>query len=276
MKTITRSLGLLVWLAMTTVHAQVPAPLPPFTVYGKAANWSGRAFSSNDAAAVVAKINGVEMDRCQVVSGIYPELNYRVHIPMASAPTPGRGVVGDPLTFEVYYDGTMHTVMNGTSNPVVGETATALQCNLIVGTDSAGDGLPDEYKQLLLPYYIAAGWGTDLSDILPEHDFDGDDYSNYQEFLAGTIPVDGSDYPRIHDIFPAGSNSVGVAFLAAPGRTYTLPRSDNLVSNQWTDAELSLSSNVPPNRTFYGSEKDQIVTLYLFPTNQAAFRLDVR
>lgn len=276
MKNSIRSMGLLAWMTLMTAQAQVSMPLPPFTVYGKAANWSGRAFSSNDVASVVAKINGVEMDRCQVVSGIYPELNYRIHIPMATGPTPGRGVTGDPITFEVYYDGRMHAVMNGSTTPVVGETATALQCNLIVGTDSSGDGLPDEYKSLLLPYYIAAGRGTTIADVLPEDDFDGDGYSNYQEFLAGTIPVDGSDYPRIHNIFVASSNRVGVTFLAAPGRTYTLPGSDDLASGQWANSVVSLSTNVTPNRTFYGSEKNQIVTLYLVQTNRASFRLDVR
>jgi len=85
MKTSIRSMGLLVCLA-TAVQAQNAVPLPSFTVYGVVKSWNGRAYSSNDNATVIARINGVEMDRCNAVSGIYPDLNYRLHIPMASAP----------------------------------------------------------------------------------------------------------------------------------------------------------------------------------------------
>ena len=276
MKPIAGMLALLALIA-GTAPAQVVAPLPSFTVYGEVRHWNGRAFVSNDAAEVIAKINGAEMDRCDVVSGIYPALNYRLHIPMASGALAGRGQPGDPLTFEVYYDGQLHAVPAGPTPPAVGLTGEALCCNLLIGTDADADGLPDEYKSLLLPYYADAGLGTNIWAISPDDDFDHDGYSNRQEFDAGTIPVEGSDFLKIEDFRRAAGDYMALSFLSAPGRTYTVPRSDDLSSNRWTDAELSLATNETPSQAFYGSEKDAFVTLYLLPAGtNAAYRLDVQ
>ena len=269
------STGLLVWMA-ASVQAQNVVPLPPFTVYGMVKSWNGRAFSSNDNASVVAKIGGVEVDRCTAVSGVYPDLNYRIHVPMASAPVSGKGSTGDPIAFEVYYDGQTHAVPPGETPPVVGQTGTAMACNLVVGTDLDGDGIPDEYENLLLPYYIEAGLGSNIWAILPADDFDGDGYSNEQEFIAGTIPVEESDFLKIDEFRQSAAGMMSLKFLSAPGRTYTVPQTDNLTSNSWTASELSLASNVPPSQAFYSSPSDAYVTLYLLPTNNATFRLDVK
>lgn len=276
MKPIPGILSLLALLA-GAVQAQVAAPLPSFTVYGEVRHWNGRAFVSNDAAEVIAKINGAEIDRCDVVSGIYPAVNYRLHVPMASMPLAGRGETGDPLAFEVSYDGQLHAVPAGAAPPVVGLTGEALHCNLLVGTDADADGLPDEYENLLLPYYADAGLGTNIWAIAPDDDFDHDGYSNRQEFDAGTIPVEGSDFLKIEDFRRAAGGYWALTFLSAPGRTYTVPRSDNLTSSQWTDVDLALTTNATPSQAFYGSEKDAFVTLYLLPTaTNAAYRLDVQ
>ncbi|NCA81331.1 MAG: hypothetical protein EOM72_01105 [Opitutae bacterium] len=275
MKIVTGSMGLLVGMAMAA-HAQTVVSLPPFTVYGVAKSWNGRAYSSNDNATVIAKINGMEMDRCNVVSGIYPDLNYRIHIPMASAPVPGKGSTGDPIAFEVLYDGQTHAVPPGETPPVVGQTGMAMACNLVVGTDVDGDGMPDEYENLLLPYYVEAGRGTNIWAILPTDDFDGDGYSNEQELWAGTIPVEESDFLKIDDFRKSSAGLMALKFLAAPGRTYEVPQTEHLVSHSWTASELSLATNVPPSQPFYSSPSDAYVTLYLLPTNNVSFRLDVK
>ncbi len=273
-KTMLYGIGLL--LAYASAQAQNAFPLPPFTVYGEVRSWNGRAFSSNDVVTVIAKVDGVQMDRCDTVSGVYQGINYRVHIPMATASADGRADIGDPITFEVYYDGQLHSVFSSEAIPVVGQPAGYAVCNLFVGTDADGDGLPDEYERLLLPYYKAAGKGSSIDQISPDDDFDGDGFSNLQEFYAGTIPVIGSDFLRITDFYPAGPDRMALEFLSAPERNYAVPRAENLTSNQWNAAEFSMSTNEKPARTFYFSETDEYVTLYMISTNHASFRLEVK
>ncbi len=271
MKHITRSMGLLIIMANAALAA-VLVPLPPFTVYGSVRNWNGRPFASSDEVTVIVKVKGVEVNRCNVKSGIYPTLNYRVHIPMASGALAGRGEVGDPITFEIYYDGRMHAVMVGGVAPTVVKPAGALCCDLVVGSDSDGDGLPDEYEALLMYYYAMAGRGSSLEDINPDDDFDGDGFTNLQEFQAGTIPVERGDYLRITQFGSLENGSFALSFLSAPGRTYRLPKSSNASSNTWETALFAQAADEPPARTFFYSDTDANVTLYLLPsTNTAAF-----
>jgi len=277
MKLITQCLLLLVLLAVS-VQAALLVPLPPFTVYGKVRNWNGRSFGTGDSVTVIVKVKGVEVNRCAVKSGVYPTLNYRVQIPMANSTMAGRGEVGDPITFEVYYDGQIHAVATGTVVPKVVKPAGTLCCDLIVGSDSDNDGLPDEYESLLMYYYDAAGRGSSLEDIKPDDDFDGDGYSNLHEFQAGTIPVEGADFLKITQFTLLENGSFALSFLSAPGRTYRLPKSKSTSSNTWEMAVFAQRANETPAQTFLMTEQDANITLYVLPTTNAAafFKLEVQ
>lgn len=277
MKQIIRSMGLLIVVA-ASAWAAVLVPLPPFTVYGTVRNWNGRAFSRSDAAMVIVKVKGVEVNRCTANSGSYAALNFRVQIPMASGKLAGRGEINDPITFEVYYDGQLHAAASASSALTVVKPAGAVRCDLIVGTDADADGLPDEYEELLMYYYDADGRGSSLSDIKPTDDFDGDGFSNLQEFQSGTIPVLGNDFLTITRFAPAENGLMALSFLSAPGRTYTLPKTANVSSNAWNQADFALAVDEQPARTFLHSEMDANVTLYLLPTTNSAafFRLEAK
>ncbi len=267
----------LLFLITASAHGAAVFPLPPFTVYGIVRDWNGRPFSSSDAATVIVKVQGVELARCEAKSGSYPTLTYRAEIPMASGPMAGRAQAGAPITFEVFFDGQIHTVAADQAPVVVGNPAASLCCSLVVGTFSYGDDLPDEYKQLLLAYYQMAGQGDDLASISADDDFDGDGYSNFQEFQAGTIPVLGDDYLKIIRFSLLGYQYPTITFLTAPDRTYRLPNSSNLNSNAWDYPALGLTTNAASAQSFYTSPQDATTTLYLQPTtNSSAFyRLEV-
>lgn len=250
-------------------------PLPPFTLYGKVQNWNGCAFSSDQNVTVIASVNGTKMDRCDVTSGIYPTVNYRLHIPMATTPDPACAEVGDTIHLEVYYDTELHAVSPKNCAAVVGKPADALQCNLFVGTDSDNDGLADEYEKLLAYYYGQAGLPNSLSYIKPDDDFDNDGFSNIQEFSAGTSPVDLNDFLVIDRIQSSGTNQLALTFRAAAGRTYRLPRTENLTSNNWDYVNFTLKSDSNAEESFMYSEDDQITTLYLHPaTNHVVIGLE--
>lgn len=90
------------------------------------------------------------------------------------------------------------------------------------GTDSDGDGMPND-------------WET-ANELDPEDptdaplDADGDGLSNYQEFLAGTDPQDPSSLLRIAQTTEAPGGGVQIEWTSVIGKTYQVTYSPNLVN----------------------------------------------
>jgi hypothetical protein len=61
-------------------------------------------------------------------------------------------------------------------------------------TDSDGDDLPDLWEQQIIDYNQNDGI-TGFEDVLPEDDFDGDNFSNIKEYLEDTDPTDARAHP---------------------------------------------------------------------------------
>ncbi len=273
MNKISIKLGLLTAVVLAAVaQGGSVFPLPPFTVYGKVRDWNGRALSTEEGAVVIAKTtNGTELARCAVASGLYPDLSYRLSIPLASGAMAGRGQVGDPLVFEVDYDGVVHVAATSETSIPIGNPAQAFECTLMLGTYSYGDDMPDEYRELLLSYYEAAGMTNGLAGISPNDDFDGDGFSNFQEFIAGTIPVLSDDFLRIHGMASHGTNSQAVSFLSAPGRTYAIPTAVMMGSNEWSHGYFRADTNTTYTNQYYHSDHDAVVTLHMVPTTNTSY-----
>ncbi len=72
----------------------------------------------------------------------------------------------------------------------------------------------------------------------PEVDADGDGFSNYEEFIAGTDPADDEYFLEIEDIEAEAGLHI-VSFWSEPGRTYTLS-----YSNQTTGGWVLLQNNL--------------------------------
>jgi len=88
-------------------------------------------------------------------------------------------------------DGAGHTPTNkpGVANDIVDDfISPILSANPPYPFDLDGDGLPDTFEQ----WIVDANPGdsiTTIDDVLPGDDFDGDTYSNYDEWLNNTDPT---------------------------------------------------------------------------------------
>lgn len=101
---------------------------------------------------------------------------------------------------------------------------------------SWNDGIPDSWRLLY--------FGT-VSNLLSSaaSDADGDGYSNYQEYLAGTSPTDASVFPELPaptaptlGLLPAGGSSSAftLQWATETGRHYFVETSWDLFSTNWS------------------------------------------
>ena len=104
------------------------------------------------------------------------------------------------------------------------EKATSDVTNLKTRVDTDGDGMPDDWEQ----QYFGTTTGASASG-----DSDGDGYSNYAEFVAGTNPLDPIDRPGLINSSYDGTTFTGT-FRSVPLKRYQAEYTDDLLSGSWT------------------------------------------
>lgn len=129
--------------------------------------------------------------------------------------------LGPPATYFVRVGG-FSQFTTGTYSVVVSERSFL---------DQDADGMPDAWEQSTMG---SAGQS-------PTADFDHDGVDNLHEFLAGTNPSDSNSCLRI-EAFAADTTRSGVAWSAAPYRTYDVEVCTNLAAGGW--ARLGTVTNL--------------------------------
>jgi hypothetical protein len=94
--------------------------------------------------------------------------------------------------------------------------------------DTDMDGLPDWWE---LEY------GVDETSMAAADDLDGDGFTNYEEWVADTVPTDGGSYLRILE-YPSPTNLV---FNSSTNRAYQVQyRTDLAETNELWQTEVDL------------------------------------
>ncbi len=148
----------------------------------------------------------------------------------------------------------------GTSNG--GQSTTATQTFYVTigkSTDTDGDGIPDDYEALFGLNPALAGDAA--------LDSDGDGYTNQQEYLAATDPLDGKDVPEVSKLKVEGED-IGVWFPSSPGKHYRLERQDGFPSgttNIVADNVLGTGEVLKVVDTKGSSRKKSVYRLVVLP-----------
>jgi hypothetical protein len=238
-------------LGLLALGLQPPAraefPLPGFTYYGEVRNAYGWSLTQADQAQVIVRVNGRECARTKVDEGVGPGINYRVQVPMDD----GSGALyatfaarrSDRPTFVILVAGQEFTVLDATNSPPIGAPGSGLRLNFFRDTDTDGDGVPDSWEQMIVN--ASSGRFTNITQVLPGDDFDGDGMSNLAEFTAGTDPtwnVDRLEVDRIVNL-PA-IHQFGVGFYSIRAKTYELLGAKSLTGWQATDFSVNTTNRV--------------------------------
>lgn len=103
--------------------------------------------------------------------------------------------------------------------------------------DSVGDGIPDEWRAR----YFGGTGATASNESSADTDFDGDGMSNYQEYKAGTSPVDPFSFLLLE--CAASGKDLTFGFQSVSGCRYRLETTVRLVTPVWTALVYNLAGD---------------------------------
>jgi hypothetical protein len=218
-------------------------PQPSFTYYGEVRNAYGWPYTAADNVQVIARVAGRECGRATVDEQLGPGINYRVEVPLDD----GRGSLyanfaarqTDHPAFVILVGNQEYTVMDPTNSPPVGAPGGRMRLNFFRDTDSDTDGLADTWEQMIL--FASGGAFTDISQVRPEDDFDGDGVNNRDEFIAGTDPTWNVDRLEMDALVRLPDLDLfGVGFYSVRAKTYQLQGTESLP--QWQEMDFSANT----------------------------------
>lgn len=236
------ALGLLLVGGFYAIQLEAAPPRPSFTLYGKAYDPFGWPYMS-DNTVVVARQGETELARFRINSDIGPTSNYTLDLP--------GNRIGEPFSIEIVNGDRAWQIIGADQLPLLGGPGEVARRDLLAGTDSCGDGLPDEWKWWVV--HSSGGAFTNITEILPDDDFDGDGMTNREEYLAGTDPTWDVDVFAIEELWRHGE-WIELGWYTVPGMTYRLHTNAAIAAAhlQWQPASFRISphTNAPQETLF--------------------------
>lgn len=224
------------WLvAVFAIGAVAPAmafpPAPHHLVYGMLRDAMGEPFAGQEARVFLESTNGVNLEGL-VHSELGVGVNYQITIPMDAGVTTN---LYKPTALRPYANFTMRVRVGNTDYvPMemagtfksLGEPAEATRLDLTLGVDSDGDGIPDDWEDLVAAMF---GDGRTRDDINRNTDLYGDGVTAWQHYIAGTYPWDPEDRVELN-IKEFRDNQPVLEFAAISRRAYRIFVSEDFVN----------------------------------------------
>lgn len=221
-----------------SVHAFPPAP--HYSIYGDVRDEFGYIIPPG-AATVIFSFDGREIARYPLTGAASTDYTYQIRMRLdmnrsgTTAYNSAAVTAGAVYTLAVDLGGVLHYPIQVQTPPTVGNPAARRRLDLTLGVDADGDGLPDAWEELQL--YLAGLDTTDLAQITPTGDLDGDGVRNLTEYIAGTYAADATEtfYLKITQSIDTRSD---FEFFAITNKVYRLEKSTDL--RTWTQADFTV------------------------------------
>jgi hypothetical protein len=206
---------------------------------------------------------------------VYPDgSNFRIDLDVCDPATAGPGQVkpGDTVAVRVAIGGTQQPTIGPCTFAVPGDGA-PVNVNLLVGADSDGDGLPDAWEQMVVAN--SGGAVTNISQVGPGKDLDGDGMKDDQEFWYGSFAFLAGDELRAGDLQPVGGR-LAFRFLTVLNTSYRVETTPTIRTVAWTNCPVALtSSGALAAGEFLGN--GDYMTVYMLPSgNPGYYRLKAK
>lgn len=268
------------FFTMPPLRADPVQVLFPFILTGRIVDYNNAAFGSESGMTICAyAADGTLLAKNSIFSpNALSAWNFRLEIPIASAPCAGYANAGDAMSVTISdSDGNVYAGFLSAPDSVVGTPGSHAVVRIMLSSDANGNGISDIYEE-------TKEYEMFLRDIVPPYDpdddYDRDGVSNRQEYLAGTDPFDGSDYFKIlksaqQKSIAGYGDFLAISFEAYPGRTYTVRFTDSIApgSENWGRDVFYLKPELGSRteRVANAMEEWSVRTIYLLKKGNVGF-----
>lgn len=221
--------------------------------------------------------DGTVLAECPVQDPNDAGTNFRLEVPVSTRATAKSAAVGDaPACVVVSPSGTRSAAAFPAIEAASGVAhCTVVHCNAREFAYGDGSVLVSEEYLDGIAYWMEAN-GRDEYD--PAADWDGDGRNNYQEFVAGTNPFDGSDYLVIRDFEEDPDTGIqAITFEYVGGHLYALSVTEGVTAPAWMDVPFATAPEAAAasaRTTVHFPDPDDLghATLYVMPATDSPQR----
>lgn len=238
------SLLALLLLPLATAEAAGNFPVGTYTVKGSLRDVANKVMDAEtDVKVRAVNARGTVLAECAVSAPTAEGNNFALMVPLSTTATDSTAAVGDELNIvfvnEKGVSVAAQPIKARAANAVDGVSFTYLDMTTVTSKDgSKSVQIPTVYLDEMQAYLDGLpqeeGGGKKYD---PWGDYDGDGFSNYNEYLAGTSPFDASDVLRIR-MFEPGADGHRVTFEYVGGHLYGVAATPDLVKPTWAATKI--------------------------------------